>query len=383
MRNNMGKNKVILIGGDHYNGLALVRLFGKHGFRPYGIIVSPLAEKSFLETSRYWEKTWRVGNDAQILPIMREHFVNEKSKPVIIPYSDGAAATIDQCLDELKQDFILPSINNSQSLLYKMMDKGEQVLFAKECGLEMPRSHEVVLGEDLSLDGIVYPCIGKPIISCEGNKKDIQKKDNEDELKQYLANLQEKGYSRILLQEYVQIDKEYDVEGFIYKNQSTYFVSEKVRTWPNIGGPTSYAFSVNEPKLNAEIDKVVSHLREIGYSGLFDVEIFRVGERFLFNEINWRNSAVCFAAVASRIYYPLYWYYSVTGQNYTIHKPNMYGAFAMNELLDFNHVRAKEISVFEWLKQLNRSRAKAYYNIKDLMPLYKRILMSLIKKCYK
>ena len=369
------KHKVILIGGDHYNGLALVRLFGKHGLHPYGIIVGQKSGSGFLKASGYWEKCWTVTDDSGIMAILKDFFSQEDNKPVIIPYSDGAAATIDNNLCELKDSFIVPSINGLQSSIYEMMDKGRQVSFAKNCGMQMADSLEIRL-DDIRFEGVEFPCIVKPVVSCEGDKTDIKRIDSKVELEQYLIYLREKRYEKILLQKYVQIDVEYDIEGFIHQNDSTYFVSEKVRTWPTIGGPTSYSFSIDNPTLNREIDKIVDYLRDIGYSGLFDVEIFRVGEEYLFNEINWRNSAVCFAAAASGVYYPLYWFYAVTDQEYNVNKPDIYGTRAMNELLDFRHVKAKEVGLFLWAKQLWGSKAYAYYDITDMAPLCKRIWMS-------
>lgn len=370
--NKTEENKIILIGGDHYNGLSLVRLFGKRGLHPYGIIVGPNASKGFLKTSRYWEKVWTVSDDSQIFEILDNHFGTEKRKPVIIPWSDGAASALDNHLNLLEDRFIIPSIGKKQSFLYEMMDKGKQVEFAHDCGLQIAQSFEIRLDREYMIDEVVFPCIGKPIVSCEGDKKDIKKIDNRSDLLSYLDELKEKGYKRILLQEYVTIDKEYDVEGFIHKDKHTFFVSEKVRTWPNIGGPTAYAFSVNNTSLNREIEKIVRHLQNIEFSGLFDIEIFKVGNRYLFNELNWRNSAVCFAAIYSGVEYPLYWYYSVTGQEYDLNRPKKYGVYSMVELLDFQHVKHKEISLGRWLKDLHRSKAKAYYDRTDMMPIVKR-----------
>ena len=373
----METNKLILIGGDHYNGLSLVRLFGKKGFHPYGIIVGSGAASGFLKESKYWERVWTVSDESRILDILMDNFKEETVKPVLIPWSDGAASTIDNNLELLSQYFIIPSIGKKQSALYEMMDKGRQVEFAHACGLQIAESYEIDLTCPLNTEGIKFPCIGKPIVSCEGDKKDIKKIDNRDELLAYLEVLKNKGYHRFLLQEYVTIEKEYDVEGFLDGEQSTYFVSEKVRTWPNIGGPTAYAFSVNNPSLNAEVDKIVAYLRKIGYSGLFDVEIFKVGDRYLFNEMNWRNSAVCFAALYSGVEYPLYWYNAVTGRECAIHRPAEYGIYCMVELLDFQRVKHREMSLPAWLKDLKRSKARAYYDRDDPGPLRKRFAMFL------
>lgn len=374
------EQKVILIGGDHYNGLALVRMFGEHGLHPYGIIVGRNSGQGFLRKSKYWNRIWCIESDEEILPILKENFNDEEDKPVIIPYSDGATSILDIHLQEFKGRFILSSINSEPGKIYELMDKGKQVEFAKACGLNIAKSFEIFLDSEYPINEIPFPCIGKPIVSCEGDKKDIKKIENRTEMVAYLDALKNKGYTRILIQEYVKIDKEYDVEGFVNNNENIYFCNEKVRTWPNVGGPTAYAFSVDEQSLNHEIDKIVLKLKELGYSGLFDIEIFKVKGKFFFNEINWRNSAVCFAAKQSGVNYPLYWYYSITGQEYELVNAREYGIYAMNELLDFQHVKNRDVSPIKWISQLKRSKARAYYDKRDPEPLRQRFKMFLKRR---
>lgn len=376
----MEKHKIILIGGDHYNGLALVRMFGKKGIKPYGIIVGENADRGFLKTSRYWNQVWTVETDEEILGILTDQFSGEEAKPAIIPWSDGAASVIDRHLEMLAPKFLVPSIGGKAGKVNQLMDKGMQVRFAHECGLDIAQSWVIDLETEASLEEITFPCIAKPVISCKGDKKDIRKIDTSENLTRYLDGIRKKGYREILIQEYISIDAEYDIEGFIHEGRYAYFVNEKVRTWPKVGGPTCYAFSVNNPELDREMDKIIEQLKKLHYSGLFDIEVFRVGERFLFNEINWRNSAVCFAAAASGVDYPFYWYQAVTGNDFTVNQPEKYGIFAMNEILDYRHVKCGDIRLGEWIKQLTGSRAKAYYDKSDILPLYKRFLLFICRR---
>ena len=103
-------------------------------------------------------------------------FQNEKEKPVVIPYSDGAAEEIDLNLDRLKEHFLLPSIGGQQGKI---------------------------------------PCIVKPVVSAEGEKSDIRKCDTETQTVAYLQELREKGYHRFLVQEYLIYDTEYLMVGSI------------------------------------------------------------------------------------------------------------------------------------------------------------------------
>ena len=355
-------------------------MFGEQGYTPYGIVVGHNSNQGFLIKSKYWKKTWCIESDDLIIQILKDNFSEEAVKPVIIAYSDGATSILDLNYNEISQHFILSSINSIEGKIYEMMDKGRQVEFAATCGLRMAKSHEIFLDKHHSVEDISFPCIGKPIVSCEGDKKDIKKLTNQTELDCYLHELKEKGYERILLQEFLSIDEEYDVEGYVDGDKCAYFCNEKIRTWPNVGGPTAYAFSINDKALNCEIEKIVAVLKEIRYSGLFDVEIFKVNGEYYFNEINWRNSAVCFAAKQSGVNYPLYWFCSVTEREYEIDKAKKYPVYAMNELLDFQHVKTHEVSLWKWLSQIKRSEAKAYYDKDDLKPLIHRFVAFLKRK---
>ena len=116
------KNKVILIGGNHHNGLGLAR------------------------KSKYWAKTWVIKSDDEIVEFLLNAFQNEKEKPVVIPYSDGAAEEIDLNLDRLKEHFLLPSIGGQQGKIAELMDKQKQVEFAQTYGIPMAKSCVVEAG---------------------------------------------------------------------------------------------------------------------------------------------------------------------------------------------------------------------------------------------
>lgn len=381
MKNN--RHRIILIGGDHYNGLSLVRIFGRQGIRPCGIIIGKEADRGFLRTSRYWKKVYTTRSNDEIMDILRRNFCGSKKKPVLLPYSDAAAAVLDQNYEELQKSFILPGLGGRQGEIYRMMDKGRQVQFAKECGFPMAQSYELALPAEELPEDLLYPCIVKPIVSCEGSKKDIRKLGDAASLKSYLQELSARGYSRILVQEYLQIDAEYDIEGFLHGDSTTYFVSEKVRTWPEVGGPTCYAFSVRNEALNAEMDKILHRLRELNFSGLFDIEIFRVGGRFVFNEFNWRNSAVCFAAAASGVLYPYYWYCAVTGTPYEIHEPDQYGVYSMNERLDLHYVLRGKISPAAWYAQYKACGAYAYRDREDPKPARAKTMLLFTRRFHR
>lgn len=107
-------NKIILIGGNHHNGLGLVRSFGVNGIKPLGIIIGNNKKNSFVTKSRYWEKTWVFSSEKEAISFLLGNFKQEIEKPVIIPWSDSAAAEIDNNLDALMPFFIVPSLGGIQ-----------------------------------------------------------------------------------------------------------------------------------------------------------------------------------------------------------------------------------------------------------------------------
>jgi len=166
-------NKVIIFGGDHYNALGLVRVFGINGIKPYGVLVVPDGQErnKYAAKSKYWDKIWFVKNEEEGLDTIIANFSCEKEKAVIIPSSDTAEETIDNNLDSLKNDFFVPSINDQQGRVCELMNKTKQAKWAKEIGLKTAESWELELDNNNCVDSIMsYPCILKPVLSSEGKK---------------------------------------------------------------------------------------------------------------------------------------------------------------------------------------------------------------------
>ena len=98
-RNLKFKNKAILIGGDDYNTLAVIRSLGEKGVPLYAIITTETG-KSYVRYSKYITKCWLIKKSKiDILQILLEkiNIINEQM--VIIPTSDFVIKVIDQNVD--------------------------------------------------------------------------------------------------------------------------------------------------------------------------------------------------------------------------------------------------------------------------------------------
>lgn len=157
----------------HHNSLGSVRSFGVNGVNPYGIITGNDAEKGFCRKSKYWKNTWAVKTSHEAVEILVREFGNEKLKPVVIPYSDEAAAIINRNLNVLSYYFKLPSIKGKEGAIFELMNKQKQIGFAQHYNMEILKA--VILEEENFEQkvNIEFHLIIKPMSSIEGLKSNI------------------------------------------------------------------------------------------------------------------------------------------------------------------------------------------------------------------
>ena len=380
------KNKVILIGGNHHNGLGLARSFGVNGIKPYGVIVGEGAEHGFVRKSKYWAKTWVINSDDKIVEFLLSTFQDEKEKPVVIPYSDGAAEEIDLNLDRLKEHFLLPSIGGQQGKIAELMDKQKQVEFAQTYGIPMAKSCVVDLSDIRLPEDMIYPCIVKPVVSAEGEKSDIRKCDTETQTVEYLQKLRQKGYHRFLVQEYLNYDTEYLMVGSINGQNQCWVNSKKIRVWPVVGGSSSCLQVTNQKNVSDFFESVRAAFHQIVYDGLYDVDVLQVNGKLFLNEVNWRNSGTIYSVLGSNVYYPVNWYYWKTenrSPENLIQTCLDDTVYTIDESLDLRHVVCGNITLKQWFRDKKKSKAFALWYTPDVRPAiaqYFHLLKELIKR---
>ena len=369
-------NKVIIIGGDHYNALGLARVFGVNGIKSYGILIS-LQKDSFCYASKYWEQTWFAHDETEALQILMKEFSGETEKPVLVPSSDGAAIAIDERGPELGKYFLLPGFRSEYGKLARLMNKYTQYEWAVESGLKIAQSLIVNFDgtEKKQIQYQKYPCIVKPVISAEGEKSDIKKCNSEADLLKYFSSLSQKGYHRILVQEFLKKDYEAELFGAILQStdEIPYLLSKHVREWPPVGGSVSYHEFIDDAILHSKAKALLSKIRNSGYVGNIDIELFIIGDDIYLNEVNFRNSGDVYACFAPAVFYPYYSYLDMVGAkidgfNFTHVKKT----YAMNETTDFRHAVYGSLSYSNWIKCYRDSSDYALRFPDDMKPAYKR-----------
>lgn len=371
-RKNMARNKVILVGGDHHNGLGLVRIFGRNEIFPYGIIVQEGEKSSFVAKSKYWSKVWVVKSESEILTLLKNEFQNEKEKPVVIPYSDGAASLVDTNLNELQKKYILPSMGNQQGEVYRLMDKETQTDFARQIGFDMLPTQIYSMDKIPELSPFDLPIILKPVRSTEGLKQDIRVCTTTEEYQKALTDFRQKLYQRVLVQTYLQNKKEYLIVGAIGRTSGNinFTTFENIREWPEGKGTGSYSKISEEKNVLEYSEKLLRTLQTKGFCGLIDIELLRDENQVIYiNEINWRNSGRNFVDLYTRKDLPYLWYLDMIGNHIDFNKKDvMEKGYVMTEATDLRHVVYSDLSLMQWLKDWGRTNSFALWYWPDLKP---------------
>ena len=374
-------NKVIIIGGAIYhNSLGLARSFGVNGIAPYGILVGDKGckWKNISALSKYWAKVWIVKDEEEAISLLLDKFANENDKPVLVPSSDGAALAIDRNYCLLAKYFLVPGIKGKQGVIANLMDKFEQIKWARSLGLDIANAEIITIDEPSKcVTSLRMPVILKPVVSAEGQKHDIRKCHDVPSLRHELEILKNKGYRRILAQEYVEKDYEIELWGSILENShlQPYLLSKHYREWPNTGGTVCYHEFITDPVIKKQAEEILSKIKACGYIGNIDVELFSVNGALMLNEVNFRNSGDIYACFTNKVFYSYYSYLDMIGED--VSKCNLlYGdrTTAMDENLDLRHLIFGHISIKEWFKDWKRCSDFALFYKGDLKPAFAKYM---------
>lgn len=374
-------NEVYIVGGDHHNGLGLGRILGINNVKVHSLVIGD-CKKSFLAKSKYI-------SDCKVFSTEKEAYnylysIKEKNtNSFIIPYSDTAALELDNRLDEFKNNYYCPSINNKQGEISKLMDKQKQYEFAQNAGIKMAHTVTAHIQADNhpELDNMPFPCIVKPVISAEGHKRDITICNTQKQLDETIKKYKELGYYRALVQEYLTIDYEIDVFGCILKQEPfiCQIPTKTIRAWLPKGGTNSFSKIITNKTMVKKCEKIIEAIKNYGFYGLYDIELFVANGEIILNEINFRNSGDVYMGINQEYYYPYAWYCDVLGKKVTIPSNPKRGDYTMTECADIRNVIAHNISLKKWVKDYNKCRDFALRFTGDMLPAINRYFYYIIQ----
>lgn len=299
--------KVVIIGNSFATRLGVIRSLANQGYEINVVDIGFHKGKSGKSLypidyySKYVDKYFLFerseGREGLINLLIRE-CANKSQKGVLIPTSDFSAVTIDENQERLKEFFLFPHVHHTEGAVSHWMNKMIQKELASQIGLRVAKAVILEKGEKHFAipSNIDYPCFTKPLASIGGGKRCLKKCDSEKALSEVLAIAEKNNIEKILIEEYINIEKEYAVLGFSDGNDVVIpgiiqFV-EGCKSHPGIA-------LKGKIKPIAGFEDTIRQFKQlilrIGYIGIFDIDFVSSGDKIYFVELNLRIGGSAYA----------------------------------------------------------------------------------------
>lgn len=368
---------VIIFGNDHTNSVGLIHSMGQAGYECIALLFG--VNTGFVRSSKYVKRIITAADAQSCIDKLLDTDLGIDQKEVIIAGCDSAALTLERNSERLKDRFYFEYATNYT--LEQVFKKELQVQLAKEAGFNVPKSWTLNDRMDIPSD-VCFPCLIKPLVSCEGAKADIRVCRDVEELKYNLNTL--KITKNVLLQQYIERDFEISILGCSLSDGDCIIpaVENKLTLYPkNVG---LECLSKMEKLTDEEIIRNIRTLLcIIGYVGLFSVEMMHCKKdgNFYFTEINLRNDGANSFVTKYGANLPLYHVEDMTGQPITdpVEEHPGYYIWEMHHFLSLLH---REISLKDWSNEIRKSRGFLCYMSQDKKPFFKQFSNFILRKLH-
>lgn len=320
---------VTVLSRNYSTGLGVIRSLGAAGYT-VDLIASTKKKGSSIiaKSSRYVRSAQEVlspdiqTDDGELLVAALIEYADKIGyKTVLFPTDDFTASVAAKNRDALKEHFYMPEVTEKAGRsLTETMDKTVQSALARKAGLLTPAEVLVDLSGDIEIpDGVGYPCFVKPYMSIAGHKNEMAVCRDEAELMQQLRAMKKRNANRsVLVQEYLNITKEYDLSGLCLDGEIIIpAIIEKTRIAGHERGVTLSGRVLPLETMGGAVDRIVEFLRSLHYVGMFDMELNLCGDRLYFGEVNLRSGGPNFAYYLSGVNLPDIFVKEITGQGHS------------------------------------------------------------------
>ena len=358
------RHKHILVCGDNTNSLNILRSLGEKEIRPI-VIMQEEGHLSLLAKSKYIGEIISVCGFENAVTKLLE-FADVSCPPFVYLTDDNHLQVIDDNYNNLKDKFYFFNAG-SQGRLTQYLDKEQQCWLAEKHGLSVPKYEEVDRGQLPTK--LTYPIITKTNNSYSpGWKRDVTICYSPQELSDAYRRMVSE---RLLLQEYIEKTGEYSMQGIsINGGESVYLPFERMYlryTKKSFGGYMYY-----QPFEDKELhEKVQAMLREIGFTGCFEIEFLVDKKQQLhFLEINLRFSASNYGVNTGGVNLPYLWAQSTLLNTIDTHNlnPRNQRYYVINDTTDID--AAKKVGYITWLKQYISADGYYLWNLHDKKPYF-------------
>lgn len=275
---------------------------------------------------------------------------------------------LDQYYDRLKDSFWIFNARGEQGRISFFADKHNQCALAKECGFHLIPTLRVRSIGDIP-DEQRYPCFVKGSNSVRFGKDGMGVCVSRQDLEKFVAK-----HDDCMVQEYVKREHELDIVGLSMNHGQTVLVPAVVRKVRDSLKRQSMYVRLDDirdyPELN--VGAVKKLVKEIGYDGIFSVEVMRSEGKYYFLEINLRNDAMGYVYTAAGVNYPYLWMLSKIGE---VKSEDIEGMRIRNHthlIQEHGFFDAVDgiVSWREWLWDYVTSESHVFLNWKDMKPFW-------------
>lgn len=372
---NIYNHKFIIFGSYGANALGQIRGLGEKGIKPIAILVGKNSYR--IDKSKYISELYDVSSIEEGLKIILSKYGNETFKPFLYTDRDDIVALLDTHYEKLIDKFYFWNAGKNRKLNH-FLNKNLQIALAEKCGFLVPQTELVNVGElpkDLS-----YPIFTKAVNSLnpywKGNSYIC---NNEDELKTAYAQMDLK---QIILQEYIIKQDEMPIEGISINGGEEIALLGRTVSYRLLDDSFSafrYVIGYEDKELE---DKTKKFMREVGYTGPFEIEFIIKDNKAYFLEVNFRIAQQNYGYVRLGANIPYIYALSVLQgciAKDQIHVVPTRKVDIMHEFEDFKYsVIRGTTPFFSWLKDFRNAEGCYFYNKKDKSPFFYTILTKVI-----
>ena len=367
---------IIVLGNDHTNTLGVIQALGRD--IEAKIVACCWGNKTGLvQSSKYCNSLISASDADNCVKLIIDRYSSLPSRTPIIATCDKAAITLNRFKELLQENFVFEHATNYD--FEELFKKDIQVTLALKCGFNVPKSF--ILDETKETpENIIFPCLIKPLESYKGAKIDIRICHSKEELEKNINTLL--YTKKVLLQQYIERDYEISILGCGLKNGEVIIpcVENKLTLYPrNVG---LECLSNMQPLSDESIINCIKKLiREIGYVGLFSVEMMhcKLDNKFYFTEINLRNDGANGFVYKFGVNLPLNHIEDLLGMPLSTQREYSPGYY----IWEMHHTQSllhREISIIQWVKELSLSKGFLTYFKEDKKPFYKQYRNWLLSK---
>ena len=364
----INNHKFIILGSYTANVLGQVRSLGERGIHPYGVLIHKNTFR--IDKSKYWAKIYTTNTIDEGLNIVLHEFGNETFKPFLYTDRDDVMGLLDRKYDILKDRFYFWNAGK-QGRLNKYLNKEEQLKLAEECGLKIPQTEVVKVGE--MPKHLKYPIFTKAKDSLnpfwKGNAFIC---NNEDDLKRAYSVM---DIDEILLQEYIVKKDERPIEGISLNGGQDIRLLVKSINY-RLTKDSYGIFRHLEPFSDTELEnKVKKYIQTINYTGIFEIEFIIDNDNIAyFLETNFRITQYNYGYTHFGVNFPILFAKSIHKRKIDLEEikySTIRPINVMSELEDFRiSCLHGDISLWQWLKDIRHTHCFSFYASNDKKPFF-------------